>query len=201
MSEPTLTDAARRELDDLLQQIARSIAHEANNLLFIEEILAKTPSAGRGGGGGELRRGIEQMRQDAKLISHILGNVGKPVALSVGALIDQVVSALGKQSSLREAILWDAPEPVRALCLRERPGHVQIILQRLCEHNAVRASGDGTRYGFVVSADEDAITFAMRPSAAVPLPHSTALARELASRSGLAMHEDEAGIRLMAPLA
>lgn len=199
MSAPALSDAAQRELAVLLQQIARSIAHEANNLLFIEEIVAKTPAAARGH--GDLRRGIEHMRQDARLLSQALGGPGKPTAVAVGTLIDLVALALGKQSSLRDAVRWAASDSVRALRFQERPGHAQIVMQRLCEHNAARAVSEGARYGVAVDADDDAITFTMRAAGSEPAPQATALARELAARGGLELREDEAEIRLLAPLA
>jgi hypothetical protein len=200
----SLSSEAQSLLHALLCQYARSAAHEASNLLFLEEIAANTGKIGA----GDRRAGLETVRRQMRLVALALAPEQKQRATRVGELAGDLLEVIGKQTSLRPLLDWEVAEPARALCLRERPGHAQLLLQHLIE-DAARALAATPRrpQGPLLSVrwrgDEDGIEAALAPLDDAPLPAPSALARELAAANafGLAHENGGALVRVWMPLA
>ncbi len=196
-SLPTAFSAeAQIRFNGLVAQYARTVAHEANNLLFLQEIAAETARAV-----GDPRPALRLLRKQARLVAVALAP-GKPRAAKISDLVDDLIEAIAGQSSLGTLLEWIVAPSAGRLSLRERPGHTQLLLQHLIEEAALardrkpaqQAPDRLLRVHF--DGGEDGIDVELTVLSGQPLPAPTALARELCALNTFGLAPEVGGLRL-----
>lgn len=200
---PTLSAAARLLLQPLLWQYARAVAHEANNLLFLDEIAAKTGKRGP----DDSRRGLSFVQKQARVLSLALAPEAKRGVTKLADLSDDLVEAVTRQSSLRKLLQWDMDESARAYTISERPAHAQILLHHLIEQALGQKPPEGrwrdeAALRVQVLANEDGIDILLTLLQQQSLPPPTSLAREICALNafGLESSSDGASTHVWLPL-
>lgn len=172
-----LSNEAALLLDELLCVYARTIAHEASNLIFLEEIAARTGKKD----GAETQAALAFIRRQARVVSHALTPVPRPRLVRLGDVAGDVSETLGRQTSLKPLLEWSIDPAAATVEIRETPGRTQLLVQHLIE-TAVRQMTSGVGAAVSVRWTETAVT--LRALQGQGMPEPSALARELAALDG-----------------
>jgi hypothetical protein len=174
---------ASAQLHRLLRQYARTVAHEANNLIFLGEIAAKTGTQSP----ESVLAGLQSVARRARVVAQALAPDTRRRATGVRELADNLSDAVARQSSLGSLLQLEVVPEALPMSFRERPGHAQLLLHHLLEECALFWGVDSSTdplLAMTVRAAPDAAIILVAPLADRALPSVTPLASEICALNG-----------------
>lgn len=180
---------AAQSRDELLGTYARAIAHEASNLLFLEQILATPTSAPAAGKPApalppEFRRALTFIRKEARLIAGTL-LAGDKARVNTGAsLADDWNETLVRLGGLGVPLTINFDAGARAARYRERTGLAEILLHHVALEiaAALRKVPGGPGIQVAGTAGDSGLLITVERDDHAPLPPLTTLAQNIAGR-------------------